>query len=264
MKQFGETSNLLLCLSVCICTCLSLGYFFYILFCFILFFCILCHVFVLAYPLLWFLCSVCMFFALYILPWPKKRYSWEIHEADLQFDHVISCNIELRFDIDATRGLRLCASRALVADRSRCRMIALRINLMNNSAVTICSARVVHILFFFFLWGGGVRVHCWRRERRVGRENITIIVHACVCVCVSVCLVMFRSVAIKQQQCFTKRLHQECGTFLMKPFGEASNLLCLSVCMCTCLSPVCFLLYFVLFFFSTFNMLRCLECSTMV
>ena len=103
--------------------------------------------------------------------------------------------------------------------------------------------------------GEGVRVHCWRRERRVGREDITIIVHACVCL--SVCVVMFRSVAIKQQQCFTKRLHQECGTFLMecgtflmKPFGETSNLLlCLSVCMCTCLSPVCFLFYFVLFYF---------------
>ena len=34
----------------------------------------------------------------------KNRYSREIHEADLQFDHVISCDIELRFDIDATRG----------------------------------------------------------------------------------------------------------------------------------------------------------------
>ena len=58
-----------------------------------------------------------------ILPWPKKnRYSQEIHEADLQFDHVILCDIELRFNIDATRGL--CASRACVADRRRCRMIS--------------------------------------------------------------------------------------------------------------------------------------------
>ena len=57
-----------------------------------------------------------------VLPWPKNRYSREIHEIDLQFDHVISCNIELRFDIDAARGI--CASRAHVADRSRCRMIS--------------------------------------------------------------------------------------------------------------------------------------------
>ena len=52
----------------------------------------------------------------------KNRYNREIHEADLQFDHMISCDIELRFDIDATRGL--CALRARVADRSRCRMIS--------------------------------------------------------------------------------------------------------------------------------------------
>ena len=32
----------------------------------------------------------------------------------IQFDHVISCDIELRFDIDATRGI--CALRARVAD----------------------------------------------------------------------------------------------------------------------------------------------------
>ena len=30
------------------------------------------------------------------------HYSREIHEVDLQFDHVISCDIELQFDIDAT------------------------------------------------------------------------------------------------------------------------------------------------------------------
>ena len=35
----------------------------------------------------------------------KNRYSREIHEVDLQFDHVISCDIERRFDIDATRGI---------------------------------------------------------------------------------------------------------------------------------------------------------------
>ena len=58
----------------------------------------------------------------YYYPGQKIRYSRETHEADLQFDHVISCDIEVRFDIDATRGL--CASRARVADRSRCCMIS--------------------------------------------------------------------------------------------------------------------------------------------
>ena len=57
----------------------------------------------------------------------------------------MSCDIELWFDIDAM--CELCASRARDADRSRCRMIydiiALRINLMNISAVTIFLARVV-------------------------------------------------------------------------------------------------------------------------
>ena len=33
----------------------------------------------------------------------KNRYSREIHDVDLQFDHVILCDIELQFDIDATR-----------------------------------------------------------------------------------------------------------------------------------------------------------------
>ena len=41
-------------------------------------------------------------------PGQKNRYSWEIHEVDLQLDHVISCDVERRFDIDATRGI--CAS----------------------------------------------------------------------------------------------------------------------------------------------------------
>ena len=35
---------------------------------------------------------------------------------------MISCDIELRFDSDATRGS--CASRARVADRGRCREIS--------------------------------------------------------------------------------------------------------------------------------------------
>ena len=55
-------------------------------------------------------------------PGQKNCYSQEIHEADLQFDHVISCDIKLRFNIDATHSL--CASRARVADRSRCCMIS--------------------------------------------------------------------------------------------------------------------------------------------
>ena len=46
----------------------------------------------------------------------KNRFSREIHEVNLQFIHVITCDIERRFDIDATRGI--CASRARVADRS--------------------------------------------------------------------------------------------------------------------------------------------------
>ena len=37
-------------------------------------------------------------------PGQKNRYSREIHEVDPRSDHVISCDIELRFDIDATRG----------------------------------------------------------------------------------------------------------------------------------------------------------------
>ena len=81
-------------------------FFFYILFCFILFF-FAFYVMFLFWPILF-----CGFFAVYVCfslyiyyPGQKKRYSREIHEADLQFDHVISCNIELRFHIDATRGL---------------------------------------------------------------------------------------------------------------------------------------------------------------
>ena len=52
----------------------------------------------------------------------KNRYSREIHEVDRRSDHVISCDIELRFDSDSTHGC--CASRARVADRSRCREIS--------------------------------------------------------------------------------------------------------------------------------------------
>ena len=55
-------------------------------------------------------------------PGQKNRYSREIYEVDRRSDHVISCDIELRFDSDATRGS--CVSRAGVADRSRCREIS--------------------------------------------------------------------------------------------------------------------------------------------
>ena len=54
----------------------------------------------------------------------KPRYSREIHDVDPQFDHVISCHVKLRFDIDATRGMHICALRARVADRSQCRRIS--------------------------------------------------------------------------------------------------------------------------------------------
>ena len=54
-----------------------------------------------------------------LLPWPKqllqpKKFMRLIQQSD----RVISCDIDLRFDIDATRG----ASR--VADRSRCHLIS--------------------------------------------------------------------------------------------------------------------------------------------
>ena len=61
---------------------------------------------------------------------------------------MISCDIELRFDSDATRGS--CASRArmqIEVDVARYHMIALRINLMNISALTIFLARVVLAVF---------------------------------------------------------------------------------------------------------------------
>ena len=41
-------------------------------------------------------------------PGQKNHYSREIHEVDRQFDHVISYDIKLRFDIHATRSI--CAS----------------------------------------------------------------------------------------------------------------------------------------------------------
>ena len=57
---------------------------------------------------------------------------------------MISCDIELRFDSDATRGS--CAARARVADRSRCREISHDRTADQSheySTVTIFLARVV-------------------------------------------------------------------------------------------------------------------------
>ena len=71
----------------------------------------------------------------------KNRHSREIHEVDLQFDHVISCDIELRFDVDATCGIQVSAhcehALQIEVDVAWYQMIALRIDLMNISAVTI-------------------------------------------------------------------------------------------------------------------------------
>ena len=38
-------------------------------------------------------------------PGQKNRFSREIHEMDLEVDHVISCDIGLHFDIDQTCGI---------------------------------------------------------------------------------------------------------------------------------------------------------------
>ena len=82
----------------------------------------------------------------------KNRYSQEIHEVDRQFDHVISCDIELWFGrhrrdlcvyVSARRELAL----QIKVDVAWYHMIALRINLMNISAVTIFLARVVTLTF---------------------------------------------------------------------------------------------------------------------
>ena len=64
---------------------------------------------------------------------------------------MISCDIELRFDSDArdSRQLRVASWLQLAlqieVDAARYHMIALRINLMNISAVTIFLARVVYL-----------------------------------------------------------------------------------------------------------------------
>ena len=73
--------------------------------------------------------------SLHVLPWPKKslqpRYSWG-------WSAVRSCDIELRFDIDATHSTaRRELALQIEVDVAWYHMIALRINLMNISAVTI-------------------------------------------------------------------------------------------------------------------------------
>ena len=86
-------------------------------------------------------------FVLFLIYYPgqKNRYSRDIHEIDLQCDHVISCDIY--FD-PATR-----ARDAQCRGSRRCRTepqyhtIALLINLMNISAVTIFLAGVVGPFF---------------------------------------------------------------------------------------------------------------------
>ena len=68
----------------------------------------------------------------------QPRYSWG-------WSAVRSCDIELRFDIDATRGTaRRELALQIEVDVAWYHMIALRINLMNISAVTIVLARVAH------------------------------------------------------------------------------------------------------------------------
>ena len=62
-----------------------------------------------------------------------------------QSDYVKSCDIELRFNIDATRGsARRELASQIEVDVAWYLMITLPINLMNFSAVTIFLARVVH------------------------------------------------------------------------------------------------------------------------
>ena len=74
-------------------------------------------------------------------PGQKNRYSRDIHEIDLQCDHVISCDIY--FD-SATRARDAqCRGSRRCRTEPRYHTIALLINLMNISAVTIFLARVV-------------------------------------------------------------------------------------------------------------------------
>ena len=80
-------------------------------------------------------------------PGQKNRYSRDIHEIDPRCDHVILCDIN--FDLQSERATRAVLQPAGRVDHGRCRSearyhtIALLINLMNISAVTIFLARVV-------------------------------------------------------------------------------------------------------------------------
>ena len=69
----------------------------------------------------------------------KNCYSRDIHEVDLQFDHVILYDID--FGLPSTWSA--VSARKELADQSHCRKIALQINLMNISAVKIFLAWVV-------------------------------------------------------------------------------------------------------------------------
>ena len=94
-----------------------------------------------------------------------------MHEGDLNLHHVVSCDIELRFDISATRGV--CASRARVADRSRCHMISHdrianqpydRARKLNPGAY--CKSRIfrMHVIFVYFVRGGFcTKIKCMRK-----------------------------------------------------------------------------------------------------
>ena len=74
-----------------------------------------------------------------ILPWPKKIVTAEkFMRLIRQSNHVKSCDIKLGFDIDATRGsARRELALQIEVDLERYHMIAVRIYLMNISAVTI-------------------------------------------------------------------------------------------------------------------------------
>ena len=87
-----------------------------------------------------------LLFCVSYYPGQKNRFGREIHEVDRRYDHVISCDIELRFDSDATRAVAGGRKLALQieVDVASYHMIALWINLMNILAVMIFLARVVH------------------------------------------------------------------------------------------------------------------------
>ena len=125
------------------------------------------------------------------------------------------------------------------------------VNLMNNSAVTICSARVVHILFFFFFMGGGACPLLKKGEKSWKRRynyNST-------CLCVSVCL------SGNVSQCGNKTttmFHQTTSSGMWHIPDEAVwwnvKLIIVSVCLYVYLSQsglffilFCFILFFLHF-----------------